>query len=340
MYRRVLSFVVAIMVVFALVVPSQAGRVRKGEVTFRVTIDAPVENKDTRLWLPYPVTDNYQTIEDVRIEGNFTYQGIYRERETGNIILYAEWKEPEEERYLTLRFRVTAEERVRRDFPSREGDIPFEVRPYMRATRFTPTDGKVGEIALEITRGKETILEKARAIYDWVVENTFRDPTVQGCGLGDVEVTLAKRSGKCADISSVFVALARAGGVPAREVFGLRLGKEKKSDLTGGHHCWAEFYLPGYGWVPVDPADVRKVMLVKKLDLKDAEPYREYYFGAVDEYRIVLARGGRGYYLSPKQNDGPINYFMYPYAEVDGRALEWLASQKRLKYRITFQEIP
>jgi transglutaminase-like putative cysteine protease len=137
----------------------------------------------------------------------------------------------------------------------------------------------------------------------------------------------------------VFVALARAAGVPAREVFGLRLGKEAGvSDLTKGHHCWAEFYLPGYGWVPVDPADVRKKMLADKLDLEHAKDIREYYFGAVDPDRIVLGKGGRGHYLSPRQKDGPINYFMYPYAEVDGKALEWLAAQKELKYKVTFRK--
>jgi transglutaminase-like putative cysteine protease len=109
--------------------------------------------------------------------------------------------------------------------------------------------------------------------------------------------------------------------------------------MTKGHHCWSEFYLPGYGWVPVDPADVRKAMLKEGLDLKQAEKYREYFFGAVDEYRIVLGRGGRGHYLNPPQKDGPLNYFMYPYAEVDGKALEWLAAQKKLKYQITFKEI-
>ena len=153
---------------------------------------------------------------------------------------------------------------------------------------------------------------------------------------GVVEEILTKRGGKCADISSVFVALARAAGVPAREVFGLRLGKKSEQDMTGGYHCWAEFYLPGTGWIPVDPADVRKIMLIKKLKLKDAQSYKEYYFGAVDEYRIVLERGGRGITLQPPQKGGPLNYFMYPYAEVDGRPLDYL-DPKSFNYSVRFQ---
>lgn len=317
-----------------------AVKTRSGEVNLKVTIDAPEESKDVRLWIPYPVTDDEQTIEDIKVEGNFSYSGVYRVKETGNLALYADWTEPTKDRVLNFSFKASAIERVKRNFPSWETDMPVEIRPYLESSIFIPTDGKVREVAQSITKWKWGTRDKAKAVYDWVVENTVRDPDVQGCGLGIVEQTLAKRGGKCADISSVFVAVARAAGVPAREVFGLRLGKDPGiSDMTTGHHCWAEFYLPGYGWVPVDPSDVRKLMLKKGLELKDAGELRKYYFGAVDEYRIALGRGGRGHYLNPTQKDGPLNYFMYPYAEVDGKALEWLAAQKELKYQVTFKEI-
>jgi transglutaminase-like putative cysteine protease len=134
------------------------------------------------------------------------------------------------------------------------------------------------------------------------------------------------------------VALARAAGVPAREVFGLRLGKGETQDITKGHHCWAEFYLPGTGWIQVDPADVRKVMLVKKLNLEEAKPYREYFFGAVDEYRIVLERGGRGILFNPPQKGGPLNYFMYPYAEVDGKPLDYF-DPGSFSYTVSFRAL-
>lgn len=315
---------------------SQAGE-RSGEVTLQVAIAAPEESRDVRVWIPYPASNSTQDITDVSIDGNFSKSGIYREKETGNLALYADWSSPARQRVIGLTFRATARELVRRDFPAVESDIPVEVREYLKSTRFLPTDGRVKEIADSITNDKQRISEKARAVYQWVVENTVRDPNVRGCGTGEVEVVLAKRGGKCADISSVFVSLARAAGVPAREVFGLRLGKKDEQDMTGGHHCWAEFYVPGYGWVPTDPADVRKLMLVNKLDLQAARKYVDYYFGAVDEYRIALARGGRGYYLNPRQKDGPLNYFMYPYAEVEGRSLDWLAAQTDLKYTVRFR---
>lgn len=310
---------------------------RSGEVELAVTVAAPDDSKDVRVWLPYPTSDSVQDISNVRIKGNFSQSGIYREKETGNLALYAEWTTPTKDRAITLTFDATGRELIRKDFPAVEPAIPVEIQEYLKSTRFIPTDGKVREIALSITNDKQKISEKARAVYQWVVENTVRDPDVKGCGTGEVEKVLAKRGGKCADISSVFVSIARAAGVPAREVFGLRLGKKDEEDMTSGHHCWSEFYVPGYGWVPADAADVRKIMLADKLGLKGAQDKIDYYFGGVEQYRIALARGGRGYYLNPRQNDGPLNYFMYPYAEVNGKSLEWLAAQTDLKYKVMFK---
>lgn len=310
---------------------------RSGEIAIAVTVSAPEDSKDVRVWIPYPVSSSTQDISDVRIGGNFSQSGIYGEKETGNLALYAEWSKPAKERAITLTFNITAKEQLKKGFPANEPEIPAEIREYLNSTAFIPTDGKIREIALSVTHDQQKVSEKARAVYQWVVENTVRDPNVRGCGTGEVEKVLAKKGGKCADISSVFVSIARAAGVPAREVFGLRLGKKDEEDMSGGHHCWAEFYAPGYGWVPADPSDVRKVMLTDKLDLNSAQKYVDYYFGAVDEYRIELARGGRGYFLNPRQNDGPLNYFMYPYAEVNGKSLEWLAAQTDLKFKVMFK---
>ncbi|VAX25523.1 Transglutaminase-like enzymes, putative cysteine proteases [hydrothermal vent metagenome] len=311
---------------------------QSGLVTLEITIDAPKKSKDVRLWVPFPVSDSEQTISDMKIKGNFTSKTVAKQNEHGDYALYAEWTKPtDDKRRLTVTFNASAIERVKRDFPAGEIEIPYEMSKYLKSTKYTPTDGKVKEIADKIINGKMSYIEKTKAVYDWVVENTFRDPNVVGCGIGDVEQTLAKRGGKCADISSVYVAVARAAGIPSREVFGMRLGKGKgKMDITAGHHCWAEYYMPGYGWIPTDPADVRKIMFKKGLGLAQARKPRDYYYNAVDPYRLVLGKGERGIILTPTQNDGPLNYFMYPYAEVDGMALEWLAAQKNLKYKITF----
>jgi len=161
---------------------------------------------------------------------------------------------------------------------------------------------------------------------------------VKGCGLGEVDVLLGKPGGKCADIHSVFVTLARAEGIPAREVFGIRMPKGKEGEITKSQHCWAEFYLPGYGWVVVDPADVRKAILEKKITLEEAKPLREYYFGSVDENRISFG-AGRDLRLNPPQRGEPLNYFMYPYAEADGKPLNEDLYGFNIGYTIGFKEM-
>ena len=170
----------------------------------------------------------------------------------------------------------------------------------------------------------KTVLEKARTIYDWVVDNMYRDPETIGCGTGDVCLLLKKPGGKCIDISSVYIALCRAAGVPAREVFSVRLSKNDQEDITTWQHCWAEFFLPGYGWVTADPADVRKAMLVEKLELGDAKAkeYREFFWGGIDAQRVVIAQG-RDVALNPPQAGQPLNTFGYPYAEVGGQAVDF-----------------
>lgn len=330
---------ISVLLIFFLLIASLVyAKEREGVITFKINLPFKSESKRARLWLPYPLSDEYQSIDNITVGGNFNNSAVYREAKSEATYLFAEWNDISEKMELTMSFKVKAKERILKDFKQTKASVPKEVKKYLESSCRVPTDEKIKEIANQITNNKQGILEKSRAIYNWVVENIYRDPEVRGCGLGIVEKTLAKRGGKCADISSVYVAIARAAGVPARKVFGLRLGKKSKEDMTNGHHCWAEFYLPGTGWIQVDPADVRKVMLVRKLDLKEAEPYREYFFGAVDEYRIVLERGGKGINLYPSQEGEALNYFMYPYAEVDGRPLDYF-DPKNFSYSVEFKAL-
>ncbi|MBI5681750.1 MAG: transglutaminase domain-containing protein [Deltaproteobacteria bacterium] len=335
MFKKTMFFLALVLLIPA----ASYANEREGVVTFEIEVNAPENSRDVRLWVPYPQSDSEQTISDIKIDGNFTSSGVYTQKEAGDTAFYAEWKVPTKTKYLTMTFKAKAIERIKKSFPQNETAPPLEVKAFSEGSEFIPTDGKIKEIASGITKDADSILKKAELIYDWVIANTYRDPNVIGCGIGSVERILAEKGGKCADISGVYVALARAAGVPAREVWGLRLGKNPIEDITGGQHCWAEVYLPEYGWFPLDPADVRKAMLVEKLEMDNpkTKEYRNYYFGAVDEYRIVLSRGTKGYNLNPPQKGGTIAYgFMYPYAEIDGKPVDWLAGQKELKYKITF----
>lgn len=167
MWRFILSLAV-ILSIFSL---SEA-KERRVEVTFKIDLKAPESSKDVRLWIPYPASDENQTVEDVKIEGNYSSYGIYKEREFGNSILYAEWKNPTGDRILTYTFKIRRKEVVKKDFPKDE--LPFNQKDfakYLIATSLSPTVGIVKEKAENITKGKKTTLAKARSIYDWIVDN-------------------------------------------------------------------------------------------------------------------------------------------------------------------------
>jgi transglutaminase-like putative cysteine protease len=331
-----LKLIITVMFVLVLSAAALAGQERAGEVTVKFDFTAQKGSDLVRLWMPYPISGESQVIRDLRVKGNNDDSALYHEPESEAIYLYAEWNGKPGPRQMEMRFHVTGREIRHRQLKDNGQPVPPFVRKYLAPNQWVPTDGKVLATALEITRDRKGILDKSRAISEWVVANTYRDPTINGCGIGDVEVTLAKRGGKCADISSVYVALARAAGVPARDVFGIRVGDKPEKDITKGFHCWAEFYLPGTGWVPVDPADVRKVMLKKKLDLKAARPVIDYYFGSINSDHIALSRSERGVTFVPPQKEAPLSYFMYPYAEADGKALDYF-DPKAFGYSLSFK---
>jgi transglutaminase-like putative cysteine protease len=339
MTRKTVISVLAVVVLLWPAFATLHAKERQGVVTVDVDLKAPAQARSVRLWVPYPLSDENQEITRISVTGNYSGAQVYREGGFGNTMLFVEWNEPASSRKLTYTFEVLRKERVTRNFTGRE--LPLsqtEMAGFLTLKDYNPSaQQKVNELAARITKGKGPVLAKAQAVYGWIVENMHRDANVKGCGFGEVDKLLETLGGKCADIHSVFVALARASGVPAREIYGLRMPAGSSGDATKAQHCWAEFYLPGYGWVVVDPADVAKAILEKNLTLAQAQPYREYFFGAVDESRIAYGTG-KNILLNPAQAGAPLVYFMYPYAEADGKSLNEDLFGFNLGYTITFAE--
>lgn len=329
--------IVTVLFVALFAVGPAFARERKGTVTFEFALKAPADAKEVRLWAPYPLTDGNQQITDVNVTGNFTSETASGGSKSAPAALYAEWKGPMAERKLTYSFMALRKEKITKDFPKAEGPVPAEMLPFLDLSHLGKSEKRVKEIAADITKGKTTILAKARAVYDWIVESMRRDPNVKGCGLGEIDRLLVDKAGKCADIHTVFTALTRAAGVPSRELFGIRLHKEKEGDITKFQHCWAEFFLPGYGWVIVDPSDVLKFKLEKSPKPEELKARTEYFFGAVDENRVQLSVGKQAV-LDPAPKAGELLYFMYPYAEADGKPLNEDLYGFNIGYTITFKE--
>ncbi len=310
-----------------------------GTVTMAFDLSAHNSGEQVQLWLPYPVSNQNQLISNIRMSGDYDTSAVYTDRVFENPILYARWAGKNPGRKLTLRFDVSRHEVKRPDLSGQETAWdPADYALYLRPTSLGPIDGEVKKLAEHITLGKTTVLAKAKAIYDWACENTYRNPATRGCGAGNVCKLLQDPGGKCADISSLYVALARAAGVPAREILGLRQGKKSGQDISTWQHCWAEFYLPGHGWVAVDPADVRKKMLSEKLEWGDAKTayYQDYFWGGLDGYRIKLSEG-KDLTLNPPQHGAALNYLMYPFAQIGTTTLDWLDAAN-FKYTITYDK--
>jgi transglutaminase-like putative cysteine protease len=228
---------------------------------------------------------------------------------------------------------------------------PAILQHNLRPTELLPTGGIVHDTARQITQGAGTDLEKAHAIYEWIVVNTFRDPKTKGCGWGDVQSMLETKNlgGKCADLNALYVALARSAGVPARDVYGIRIAPSQlgykslgasSPVISKAQHCRAEFYLAGHGWVPVDPADVRKVVLEERpgltLDSPVVKANRKRLFG---QWEMNWMAFNYAHDVALPNSRGPkIPYLMYPNGETAHGRLDSL-DPSRFKYSITAREV-
>jgi len=292
-----------------------------------------------RAWVPLPsiaASDWIKPLgDDWKIAGGTAT--AHRVAPYGAKILMAEWEAGAAMPAVEVRSRVATRDRaVDLTHPGAPAPMSAEQRALnLAATRLIPTDGIVKATADKITAGATGDVEKARRIYDWIVLNTYRDPTVPGCGLGDISFMLrtGNLGGKCADLNALFVGLARAAGLPARDLYGIRVALSRfgyKSlganvqPITKAQHCRAEIWLEQFGWVPVDPADVRKVALEEPpghlaMDNAKVAAARQTLFGAWEGNWIAY---NDAHDVALPGSAGPaLGFLMYPQAEsAAGRA--------------------
>lgn len=306
---------------------------------FSVTLKHKIleKGKMTKLWIPLPLFREYQYLtSDINFVGNYTKAYISN---TKIPTLYAEFdrvKTP----YLDLSFDIVTIER-NTNFSSKPKKVATlkDAKEYLKATTHIQTGGIVKQMAQEIIKkaGAKDDLSKAKALFEWVANNMQRDESIIGCGVGDAKAILESKKlfGKCTDISSVFVAFCRSVGIPAREVFGIRLGqsrfsnamgsaKNKVANITKAQHCRAEFFIKDYGWIPCDPGDVAKVKLAENLSNEDAKikELKSYLFGSWEMCWFGF-NTARDFILSPQPEQSPLNNFGYAYGEVDGNVLNY-----------------
>jgi transglutaminase-like putative cysteine protease len=306
------------------------------------SVDVAEPEGVTQLWLPLPadVAGDYQRLLSTDWDAPGGEAKVVVTPGYDVRLLHVRWQDAATVRPVTLTCHVSTRDRgVGTDRPSSAAAAESEatLKRYLQPTALLPTDGIVRSTARDICVSHSGEIDRAHALYEWVVENTTRDPKTPGCGLGDVGSMLRSGylGGKCADINALFVALARSQGIPARDAYGVRVAASrhgyqclgKSGDVSKAQHCRAEFYARGHGWIPVDPADVRKVMLEEQpggLTMSDArvQAARRALFGSWEMNWIAYNHGHD--VVLPGSARAPIPFLMYPNGESSGERLNSL----------------
>jgi transglutaminase-like putative cysteine protease len=311
----------------------------------------------SQAWVPVPAVNERDWFKsfgsDWKSNGRAT---LARDPKYGAEMLHVEWTDGEKNPFIEVTSRIATRDRAI-DFakPGKPAPLSAPDRAlYTKGTELIPVDGIVKETSDKILANANaaTDAERARAIYEWIVDNTFRDAKVRGCGIGDIAAMLrtGNLGGKCADINALYVGLARAAGLPGRDLYGIRVAPSRfgykslgasSEVITKAQHCRSEVYLAGFGWIPVDAADVRKVVLEeppKNLAIDDPKvaAARKTLFGAWEgnwlaynfahDVKLVGSKGQR------------VAFLMYPQAECGNARLDCL-DPDTFKYTIAAKEL-
>ena len=288
----------------------------------RITLKSlPKDKSNMRVWIPYPVSDNWQTISDFKLESPFDAD-LVTEKEYGNKIIYLTSEQDfsdENTLEVLLRFKVN-----RKEYDTSLGpEVSYnDVSHFLKPNRLVPVNEEIKALATKITYEKDSDLEKVRAIYDFIIDElTYSkdDPSV--CGIGDSLLTMEVKKGICTDYHSLFISLVRSLEIPAKFEIGFPIPAGVEQHTRKGYHCWAKFYLEDKGWIPVDISEA------------DKHPEkRDYFFGHIDENRVHFATG-RDVKLKYAKNKEPLNFFIYPYVELNDSQFY------NIDFEISFREL-
>ena len=272
------------------------------------------QGEPVRVWFPRAVSDEWQSVKVVNVVSDLPLKQT-RESEYGDAMYFAQAKATKTAYSFNVLYDVMRRER-KADLSARKttGSQHVVMARLLQPDRLVPTSGLPAELARQQGAGKDNVLDKAHAFYEYTLANMKYDKSGTGWGRGDTMWACDAKRGNCTDFHSLFISMARSAGIPALFEIGFAIPAAKHESQIAGYHCWAEFYDPQHSWVPVDISEAWK------------DPAkREYFFGAHDVNRVQFSRG-RDITLSPKQAGEPLNYFVYPYVEVSGKRWENVAN--------------
>jgi transglutaminase-like putative cysteine protease len=271
-----------------------------------------------RIWLPLPYEERSQAVSDLKVETRARFK-IQHEKEYGNRYAYFALDSEDVKGPFDIRLTFHAQRFEHRVALNMTDDPPAQplVSParFLLPDRLVPINGEIAQLSGQQTEGATEPVDKARRLYNYVVSTMHYDHDGAGWGRGDAVWACENKHGNCTDFHSLFIAMARAAGIPARFEIGFSLPIGLSEGAIGGYHCWAEFYVQGIGWIPVDASEASK-----------SKDMADYFFGATDQNRVMFTLG-RDIRLKPGQKGDLLNYFVYPYAELDGKPFDGLKNE-------------
>ncbi|NQV16892.1 transglutaminase domain-containing protein [bacterium] len=284
------------------------GEARKFSFIYSVRVDPTFEALD--IFLPIAQSNGQQTITNMVIrsviDGELSEEPRYGNKfwhaalpdgltDTLDISITYDVQRPENSLQYRNKMKIpTLTDREKELFLSENAHVPV-------------SGNLVDSIRTRLVQGRPKSLEKARSIYNYVIDNMEYKKIGSGWGNGDTYWACDEKYGNCTDFHALFTSLARAEQIPSRFEIGFPIPEDKVSGNIGGYHCWINFYLPETGWFPVDASEAWKHPDKKEL-----------LFGTQPTDRLQFTVG-RDLELGPGHASGPLNYFIYPHLEQNGK---------------------
>jgi transglutaminase-like putative cysteine protease len=160
-------------------------------------------------------------------------------------------------------------------------------KTYTQSRGSTVYDERFRELALKIVGEETSVYRQAKKIYDYIIDNIrYSFMAYNYLEASEIPVSvfvLENGYGDCGSQSMFFSALCRSIGIPARTTGGFQIFGEQL-----GPHFWAEFFLPNYGWVPVDTSAAQIATYTTGITENQRRAFKEYFFGNLDPLRLTV----------------------------------------------------
>lgn len=299
---------------------------RTVDLRYQVMIPEPKDNGDPiQVWIPLPASTPQQDViaieADASIPVSVRYDPVF-----GNPILHAisagTGGGPVHIGYRAVVKRTEWKVDLAAPCAPSFMQDALLLQPQLAETRKIRFLPDIVSAANGIRDSKRGALDMARAAYDHVLATMTYDKSGEGWGAGDTEWACSMGRGNCTDFHTLFLAILRCCGVACE----FEIGAAFPADMTGGdithykcgYHCWVRFFVPELGWVPADVSEASR-----------HPEKREYFFGAIDEDRVMLSRG-RDIMMVPPSLGAPENFFTEP--RLERRSGTSVIYEKRLEF--------